>query len=287
MDKQLKTNIVICGDCREVLHTLPDDCVDLIITSPPYADSRKKTYGGIHPKHYAAWFLPIAAELRRVLKPTASFVLNIKEKVVKGERDTYVLEIILGMRRQGWLWTEEYCWHKKNCYPGKWRNRFRDSWERCLHFTKKKNFNMYQEAVMVPIGKWSEKRLANPSKNDAVRLESQSKSGFGKRVQNWIGREMVYPTNVLHLATECSNKRHSAAFPEELPEWFIKLFTREGDVVLDPFLGSGTAAVAAKRLNRPYVGIEIKREYCELAEAQLATIEESLFTARIPNHVAK
>jgi len=287
MDKQLKTNIVICGDCLEVLRTFPDDCVDLIITSPPYADSRKKTYGGIHPDNYTGWFLPVAAELRRVLKATGSFVLNIKEKVVKGERHTYVLEIVLGMRRQGWLWTEEYCWHKKNCYPGKWLNRFRDSWERCLHFTKKKNFNMYQEAVMVPIGKWSEKRLANPSKHDTIRFESQSKSGFGKRVQNWIGREMVYPTNVLHLATECSNKQHSAAFPEELPEWFIRLFTREGDVVLDPFLGSGTAAVAAKRLNRPYVGIEIKREYCELAEAQLTTIEESLFTARIPNHVTK
>jgi DNA modification methylase len=287
MDKRLKTNIVICGDCLEVLRTFPDDCVDLIITSPPYADSRKKSYGGIHPDSYARWFLPIAAELRRVLKATGSFVLNIKEKVVKGQRHTYVLEIILGMRTQGWLWTEEYCWHKRNCYPGKWRNRFRDAWERCLHFTKEKNFNMYQQAVMVPIGKWSEKRLANPSKHDLVRFESQSQSGFGKRVQNWIGREKVYPTNVLHLATECSNKQHSAAFPEELPAWFIKLFTQEGDVVLDPFLGSGTAAAAAKRLNRRYVGIEINPEYCELAEAQLATIEESLFTARIPNHVAK
>lgn len=287
MDKQLKTNIVICGDCGDVLRTFPDDCVDLIITSPPYADSRKKTYGGIHPDHYAGWFLPIAAELKRVLRPSGSFVLNIKEKVIKGERHTYVLEIILGMRREGWLWTEEYCWHKRNCYPGKWRNRFRDSWERCLHFTKEKNFNMYQQAVMVPIGKWSEKRLAKPSKNDAIRFESLSKSGFGKRVQNWIGRDKVYPTNVLHLATECSNKQHSAAFPEELPAWFMKLFTQEADIVLDPFLGSGTAAVAAKRLNRRYVGIEINRHYCDLAEAQLATIEESLFTARIPNHVAK
>jgi site-specific DNA-methyltransferase (adenine-specific) len=287
MEKKLRINEVICGDCSEVLHDFPDECIDLIVTSPPYADSRKNVYGGIHPDHYAGWFLPIAAELKRVLKPTGSFILNIKEKVFKGERHTYVLEIILGMKKQGWLWTEEYCWHKKNCYPGKWRNRFRDAWERCLHFTKQKSFNMHQQSVMVPVGKWSEKRLAKPSKHDSVRFESRSQSGFGKRVQNWVGRDMVYPTNVLHLATECSNKNHSAAFPEELPGWFIRLFTDEGDVVLDPFLGSGTAAVAAKRLNRPYVGIEINQEYCELAETLLASIPESLFTASKHTLVAK
>src|SRR5947209_10215203 len=142
------------GDCREVLPALPDACVDLIVTSPPYADSRKDTYGGIHPDRYVEWFLPISAELRRVLKDEGSFVLNIKERVIAGERHTYVLELVLALRRQGWLWTEEYMWHKKNCAPGKWPNRFRDAWERCLHFTKQKKFKMYQEEVMVPTGDW-------------------------------------------------------------------------------------------------------------------------------------
>ncbi len=96
------------------------------------------------------WFLPIAKELLRVLKPTGTFVLNIKEKVVESERSTYVLELILAMKKQGWLWTEELIWHKKNSYPGKWPNRFRDSWERLLQFNKTKKFNMYQEEVMVP-----------------------------------------------------------------------------------------------------------------------------------------
>jgi len=76
------------GDCREVLPTLPADSIDLIVTSPPYADSRKKSYGGIAPDDYVKWFLPISTELLRVLKPEGSFVLNIKEKVVDGERHT-------------------------------------------------------------------------------------------------------------------------------------------------------------------------------------------------------
>lgn len=123
------------GDCVKELKKLPDVSVDLIVTSPPYADQRNATYGGIHADKYVAWFLPITKELKRVLKPTGSFVLNIKERVVDGERHTYVMELIIAMRKQGWLYTEEYIWHKRNCYPGKWPNRFRDAWERCIHFT--------------------------------------------------------------------------------------------------------------------------------------------------------
>lgn len=268
----LLLDTILCGDCRKVLAKMPVDSVDLIVTSPPYADQRVKTYGGIHPDRYVEWFKPIAAELRRTLKPSGSFVLNIKERVVDGERHTYVLELILMMRRMGWRWVEEYCWHKKNCHPGKWPNRFRDAWERCLQFTKSPNFKMNQEEVMVPVGEWSKGRLKNLSETDRIRDESATASGFGKNVSNWVGRDLVYPTNVLHLATVCHNSHHSAAFPEELPAWFIRLFTDPGDVVLDPFAGVGTTALAAKRLDRRYVGIEIKEEYCKIAEEELRHI---------------
>ena len=149
------------GDCLEILPTLASNSVDLIVTSPPYADQRKDTYGGVHPDKYVEWFLPIANELKRVLKDEGSFILNIKERAMNGERHTYVLELILTLRKQGWLWTEEYIWHKRNSYPGKWPNRFRDAWERCLHFTKEKRFAMYQDAVRVPMGDWSRTRLRN------------------------------------------------------------------------------------------------------------------------------
>lgn len=256
---------IIQGDCQTVLKTLPESSVDLIFTSPPYADNRKNTYKGISINHYVEWFLPTSYELKRVLKPDGSFVLNIKERAVNGERQTYVLELILAMKKQGWLWTEEYMWHKKNCYPGKWPNRFRDAWERCLHFTKSRKFKMFQEAVMVPMGNWAEERLAKLSDTDRRRDESRVGSGFGKNVSNWLGKKYVYPTNVLYLSTECSNRGHSASFPISLPTWFIKLFTAEGNLVLDPFVGAGTTALACISLNRHYIGIEMMDTYYDLA----------------------
>lgn len=274
--KAIETNLFL-GNSKEILKKIETNSVDLIITSPPYADQRKSTYGGIHPDQYVEWFLPISAELFRVLKPTGTFILNIKEKVVDGERSTYVMELILEMKKQGWLWTEEFIWHKKNAFPGKWSNRFRDSWERLLQFNKEKKFNMYQESVMVPMGDWSKTRLKNLSETDKIRDNAKNGSGFGKNVSNWLDRKMAYPTNVLHLATECNNKNHSAAFPESLPEWFIKLFTQEEDWVLDPFMGSGTTNMVAQRMNRNSVGIEILPEYYNMVKKQLEPTKLVLF----------
>lgn len=264
---------IILGDCKKKLKLLDNNSIDLIFTSPPYANQRKKTYGGIHPDKYVEWFLPITSELLRVLKPTGTFILNIKERVFNGERHTYVMELILEMRKQGWLWTEEFIWHKKNSYPGKWPNRFRDSWERLLQFNKNRKFKMNQESVMVPMGDWSNGRLKNLSKTDKLRDESKVGSGFGKNVSNWIGRDKAYPSNVLHMATECNNKNHSAAFPETLPEWFIKLFTDEEDWVLDPFAGSGTTNKVAQKLRRNSIGIEILHEYYKMVDSQLNKLE--------------
>lgn len=187
------------------------------------------------------------------------------------------MELILEMRKQGWLWTEEFIWHKKNCYPGKWPNRFRDAWERLLQFNKDKKFKMYQEEVMVPMGNWAKTRLKKLSDTDKKRDESKVGSGFGKNISNWTTREKAFPTNVLHLSTECSNKKHSAAFPEELPKWFINLFTQPGDTVLDPFMGSGTTNQVAQRLDRNSIGIELLPEYYSMVKAQIQPLKLVLF----------
>lgn len=278
---QLDETMIVHANCLDVLQEMGSDEIDLIVTSPPYADQRNNTYGGIRPDRYVDWFLPISEQLLRVLRPSGSFVLNIKEKVTGGERHTYVLELILAMRNQGWLWTEEYIWHKKNSFPGKWPNRFRDSWERCLHFNKTKKFSMYQDEVRVPMGEWKKNRLKNLSEKDRTRDESRVGSGFGKKIDNWSDRILAYPTNVLHLATECYNRKHSAAFPESLPEWFIKLFTKKGDVVLDPFSGSGTTVKVAKNMGRVGIGIEIVHEHCKVSAERAGLSESSLLSHKI------
>lgn len=285
-----RLNIIYKGNCAKQLSKdshFPNNSIDLIITSPPYEDRRKNVYGGIHPNKYVEWFLPISEQLYKVLKPTGSFILNIKENIKNGERQTYVLELILSLKKQGWLWTEEYCWYKKNSYPGKWPNRFRDNWERCLHFTKQKKFKMYQDAVKVPIGDWAKKRFRSMTEKDFRRSISGTNSKFGRNVANWLNKRKVYPHNVLdfekehyfepttvvHFATACSNHNHSAAFPLELPSWFIKLFTGKGDIVLDPFCGIGTSAMAAVLLGRSYIGIEISGEYIKQARNNIKQLK--------------
>jgi site-specific DNA-methyltransferase (adenine-specific)/site-specific DNA-methyltransferase (cytosine-N4-specific) len=240
------------------------------MTSPPYAQRREKTYGGIAADRYVDWFLPIAAQFYRVLNPSGSFVLNIKEHCENGERHTYVLDLIHALRRQGWLWTEEYIWHKTTAMPGKWPNRFRDGWERCLHFTRRRDFAMYQESVMEPAKESSIKRANAHCRNDDRRMSMNTGSGFGKNVSNFIGRELAYPMNVLHFSSETANQGHPAAFPVALPDWFIRLFTQPGDTVLDPFAGSGTTGVACVNTGRHFIGIERDHDYCEISRSRIA-----------------
>lgn len=128
---------------------------------------------------------------------------------------------------------------------------------------------------MVPIGDWAEERLKKLGINDVIRFESRTNSKYGKKISNWLGRNMVYPTNVLYMPTECSNKNHSAVFPVALPEWFIKLFTEDNDIVLDPFGGSGTTAVAAIRLNRNFILIDNNSDFCRLAEERIRSEQKN------------
>ncbi|MCH7698584.1 MAG: site-specific DNA-methyltransferase [Chloroflexi bacterium] len=266
-------NKILQGDCLDILAGLPRESVNLIVTSPPYADNRKSSYEGVPIDGYVDWFLERSAQFQRVLRSDGSFILNVKERTVKGEKGTYILELVLALKDQGWRWTEEYIWHKKNSYPGKWPNRFRDAWERCLHFTKQKSFKMFQESVMVPTGDWAKGRLSRLSQVDRLRAESSAQNGFAKNVSNWVGRDAAYPTNVLHLATECKNRQHSAPFPVSLPAWFIKLFTEDGDIVLDPFIGAGTTAVACHQLDRQFIGIDSNPSYVALARSAVANLK--------------
>lgn len=256
----LPVDKIICGDCEDVLKRFPDNCIDLIVTSPPYANKRMRQYGGAKPDEFVDWFLPKSGQFFRVLKEAGTFILNIAEITVKGAIHPCVLRLQLALEEeQGWIRRPYYIWHKKNCMPC---GGIRNAWEFCLRFSKSMEYSMYPKAVMVPPKASTVARARNPSKNDGRKVRSGTGSGFTAKVSNCVKGKVVYPTNVLHLAAENRNQDHSAAFPIGLPKFFIMLFTKPGDVVLDPFAGSATTMVAAKKLKRRSVGIDKDRESC-------------------------
>ena len=207
---------VICGDSRTELSKYAGK-VDLIVTSPPYADARRRHYDSVHPDEFVDWFLTFHEPFFNALKPSGSFILNIKDKVVDGVRHRFVWHTIEALCERGWYAIDEYLWHKTKPMPGRWPTRLRDGWEYCFHLSKSKRPFFNQEAVQKPVGDWVETRLKKLGEGDLSRHNSANASGFGRDVSRWVGKEKVLPSNVLSLALVGKNKGHPAVFPVGLP----------------------------------------------------------------------
>ncbi|MBM4424338.1 MAG: site-specific DNA-methyltransferase [Chloroflexi bacterium] len=262
------TCTVVHGDSRVELGALKGE-VDLIVTSPPYADARHHHYDSIHPDKFVDWFLTFHEPFYAALKPTGSLVINIKDKVVDGVRHRYVWRTIEALCERGWFAVDDYLWHKPNAMPGYWPTRLRDGWEYCFHLAKSKRPFFNPDAVRKPIGDWVESRLRNLGKNDNSRHNSVNASGFGRDISKWVGKQTVLPSNVLTIALVGKNKGHPAVFPVDLPLFFIKLLCPSDGLVVDPFAGSGTTGIAALSVGRSCVLIDNNAEYCEEAIRRL------------------
>ena len=255
---------VIYGDCRQELTNFVNQ-VDLIVTSPPYADARKKHYDSIHPDDFVDWFITFHEPFFNVLKPEGNLVINIKDKIINGVKHRYVWHTIEALCEKGWFAIDDYIWHKTNPMPGHWPNRLRDGWEYCFHLAKTKRPYFNQDAVRQPIGDWVSSRLVKLSENDLNRHNSANKSGFGRNISKWLGKKTVLPANILSLALVGRDKGHPAVFPVDLPLFFIKLLAPEQGLVIDPFSGSGTTGIAALSVNRNCVLIDNNADYCQQA----------------------
>ena len=284
-------NKIYNEDCLDTMKRMDDNSINLVMTSPPYADARKNTYGGISTDKYLEWFYPIAKEIYRILAIDGSFILNIGDNTVNGETHLYTFEIPIILKREiGFKFIDPFIWHKKTAPPGKYKNRFKDSWEFCYHFSKQIDIKFNPRSVAKPTKQVSIERalrhknhhllksasgsgFTNPNKNLQRRIR-KNKSGFGTTDQRLSELEMALPGNVLHLAGETVNVGSSAAFPITVPLFFISAFTNKGDIVYDPFCGSGTTGLAAHKLNRRFILSEISNEEYNNAKKRLVVTKQ-------------
>ncbi len=264
INNQITTCTYILDDSRDALKEFSGQ-VDLIVTSPPYADARHKHYDSIAPDEFADWFLSFHEPFYNALKPEGSLVINIKDKVVDGVRHRFVWRTIDALCKKGWYAIEDYIWHKPNPMPGRWPTRLRDGWEYCFHLSKSKRPFFNPDKVRKPIGDWAESRLAKLGKNDLSRHNSVNQSGFGRDISKWVDKKTVLPSNVLSLALVGKNKGHPAVFPVDLPAFFIKLLCPDDGLVVDPFAGSGTTGIAALQLGVKSILIDNNPKYFDEA----------------------
>jgi DNA modification methylase len=255
---------VMLGDAGELLARLPHRSVDLFFMSPPYADAR--AYSRIHPDRYVEWFLPFARAMYSAAKPTGNLILNIKNRVanrgpLRGQRHPYVYQLVLALQHLGWRWVETYIWAKPNAVPGKFGPRTKDSFEYVYHFarTNKPYFDL--NAVRVPY-KAAVSEIERRMRDTNGRRNTNA--GFGRdRTKTYLlgGADPGNVVNVPQTYNQHYGVDHTAAMPEGLAEFFVKAASPEEGIVLDPFAGSATTVVVARRLGRKAGGIEIHERF--------------------------
>lgn len=259
--------IILQGDCLELMKGLNENIIDLVITSPPYADL--KTYEddtGIHPDKYVEWFMPRIKEVFRILKPTGSFILNINDKVEKGFRHPYVFDLISEIHKQTeFKMFERLFWNKLKGLPN--ARRFADRVEFVFWFVKGKGFTFHIDEMRTPYSEVSLNRMKKPIKARFSRT-IEDNEGYKEWKPHPKG---ALPTTLVNISSEVKRiaDNHIAVFPEALVDYFVRGSTKEGDTVLDIFTGTGTTGVVCKKLNREFIGMEKQKSYCEVATKRI------------------
>ena len=279
---------LICGDCCDaatVEKLMAGASANVAITSPPYATQREydptSGFKPIPPDEYVEWFRAVAAGIESVLAPDGSYFLNIKAHADEGERNLYVMDLVLAHRRAwGWRFVDEFCWRKTdNGVPGGWQNRFKNAWEPVFHFCRQQQIKFRAEAVSHESDNCFDYSPDNPKSNSGSGLLGTGARGdaAGTAAASDDGRHhgVARPSNVIEVKTESSQGSHSAPFPRALVEFFVKAFSDPGDIVFDPFLGSGTTMAAAHVLDRVGYGCEISPAYCDVILRRIEHLAET------------
>ena len=275
---QMGQHRLICGDCRDeatMTRLFGGRVMQIAVTSPPYAEQRANDYGGIPADEYVGWWQALQALVALNMVKGGSFFVNIKPHTEDGERSLYVFDLVLSMRRAwNWQFVDEFCWQRSSV-PGKWKDRFRNGFE-----------PVYQFRLPGDIGKFHPYRVGHQSDEIMVSTKKAGKKAALSTgtYYNFSGEQesgVAAPDNVISIKGVESGIGHPAMFPNGLPEFFIKVYSDPGDIVFDPFMGSGTTMLAAHRNNRIGYGCELKPEYCAIILQRM--VDEGLDVKRVDN----
>lgn len=304
----MQLNKIYNGNALDVLKTFPDECVDMVITSPPYWALRD--YGaegqlGLEStfQEYINKLCDIFDEVKRVLKKSGSCWVNLGDaysgsgKGVGGIKSKSLLQIpsrfAIEMCNRGWILRNEIIWHKPNAMPSSVNDRFTVDYEKLFFFVKSKKYYFKQQKEQMKTNHICWKSIRKHSRMVSLNITKQGSKGVlgqensGLRKQDQIGRAdytgfnkrylppkdlMRNKRSVWSINTKPFKEKHFATYPEELIITPIKACCPENGIVLDPFMGSGTTAVVARSLGLKYVGIELNPDYIKIAEKRLAQI---------------
>lgn len=250
---------IFCGDNVSVLSTFPNECIDLTITSPPYDNIR--CYNG-----YSVQITELATQLYRILKQGGICIWVVQDEFVDGSRTLTSFKQALEFQRIGFRMHDVMMYLKPPQFPG--NIRYSNSFEYMFVLSKgePKTVHLLRDRINK-----NPKNMSKTVRGDSGKLHKvntdRCSNVFGYRWNTWL----YFPGNNPETYSDPFAPQHPAIFPEELVVDHLLSWSNEGDLVLDPFLGSGTTAKMAKALNRHYVGVEISQEYCTLAEQRIAT----------------
>jgi DNA modification methylase len=279
------------GDSLEMLQSLPTSSVNLVITSPPYALHFKKEYGNVHKRDYVEWMLPFAKEIKRVLKDDGSFVLNIGGSYNEGTptRSLYHFKLLIALCEEvNFHLAQEAFWYNpaKLPAPAEWvnvrRNRIKDSVEYIWWLAPTPWPSADNRRVLVPYSD-DMLRLLERGYKSKKRPSGHNITGkFKKNSGGSIPSNLIIKGNnesnsdYIRACSELGVKVHPARFPSALPEFYINLLSKPGDIVLDPFAGSNTTGKVAEALNRRWLSVDIEQGYVRASSVRFGFDPHSL-----------
>jgi DNA modification methylase len=292
MDKALYTTdlgAAIVGDSRQLLAQLEPNSIDLVMTSPPFALQREKSYGNVDQGAYVDWLLEFCALVYKVLAPHGSFVLDLGGAYQKGKpvRSLYNYRVLIRLCDElNFQLAEEFFWHNPAKLPSpiEWVNkrkiRAKDSVNTIWWLSKTDFPHADVTKVLAPYSERMKKLQSDPESFYKPKLRP-SGHDIGKGFATDNGGAI--PSNLLQIPNTESNSRyiqlckfvnipaHPARFPQKLPAFFIEFLTKPGDVVLDIFAGSNTTGVAAESLSRRWLAFELDRTYLAASAFRFAS----------------